>query len=137
MTDASHAISRNSPLTALHLLTAYSKRLGKPPLDNPQARSRFHTFYSPEFDNFLFALIGADRNHMPVSVLSALARLDVDPWEVAAELTELSKDAAAHKLASLFARLPSGRLHGARRASGELLPRRVAPRRPRRLANIR
>ena len=42
MTDASHAISRNSPLKALHLLTAYSTRLGKSPLDNPQARSRFH-----------------------------------------------------------------------------------------------
>jgi hypothetical protein len=42
MTDASHAISRNSPLKALHLLTAYSKSLRKPPFDNPQARSRFH-----------------------------------------------------------------------------------------------
>ena len=87
------------------------------------------TFYRPEFDNFLFALIGADRNHMPVSVLSALARLDVDPWEVAAELTELSKDAAAHKLAALFARMPGGRLAQADpRASAEslveLLPRR-------------
>ena len=39
-----------------------------------------------EFDDFLFAPIGDDRNDMPLSVLSALARLDVDPWEEAAEL---------------------------------------------------
>jgi len=87
------------------------------------------TFYRPEFDDFLYALIGADKNQMPVSVLSALARLDVDPWEVAAELTELSKDAAAKRLASLFARLPGGRLAQADpKASAdrlvELLPRR-------------
>jgi hypothetical protein len=36
-----------------------------------------------EFDNFLYASIGADRNGMPLSVLSALARLDLDPWEEA------------------------------------------------------
>ena len=93
------------------------------------------TFYRPEFDDFLYALIGADKNKMPVSVLSALARLDVDPWEVAAELTELSKDAAAHKLAALFARLPGGRLAQADpRASAErlveLLPRRGGSKAP-------
>jgi hypothetical protein len=31
---------------------------------------------------------------MPLSVLSALTRLNVDPWAEAAELTELSKDTA-------------------------------------------
>jgi hypothetical protein len=34
-----------------------------------------------EFDDFLFAPIGEDRNDMPLSVLSALARLDIDPWQ--------------------------------------------------------
>jgi hypothetical protein len=87
------------------------------------------TFYRPEFEEFLYALIGADRNEMPLSVLSALARVDVDPWEEAAELTELPKDAAARRLASLFARLPGGHLaQAAPRASVdrliELLPRR-------------
>ena len=85
------------------------------------------TFYRPEFEEFLYALIGADRNEMPLSVLSALARVDVDPWEEAAELTELPKDAAARRLA--FARLPGGHLaQAAPRASVdrliELLPRR-------------
>jgi hypothetical protein len=36
-----------------------------------------------EYDDFLFASMGEDRNGLPLSVLSALARLDVDPWEEA------------------------------------------------------
>jgi hypothetical protein len=36
-----------------------------------------------EFDDFLFAPIGEDRNGMLLSVLSALARLDIDPWQEA------------------------------------------------------
>jgi hypothetical protein len=66
-------------------------------------------FTRPEFDDFLYALVGADRNEMPLSVLSALARLNVDPWEEASELCELPKDTAAHRLAALIARLPGGR----------------------------
>ena len=44
-----------------------------------------------EFDDFLFAPIGEDGNDTPLSVLSALARLDVDPWEEAAELARLPR----------------------------------------------
>ena len=36
-----------------------------------------------EFDSFLCAPIGEERNGMLLSVLSALARLDVDPWQEA------------------------------------------------------
>lgn len=67
-----------------------------------------------EFDNFLFAPIAEDRNGMPLSVLSALARLDVDPWEEAARLTRLPGETAAQRLASLIATLsdePSARLN--------------------------
>jgi hypothetical protein len=67
------------------------------------------SFFRPEFNNFLYAPIGADGNDMPLSVLSALARLDVDPWAEAAELSELPKDTATNRLASLIARLPGGR----------------------------
>src|SRR6188474_3509019 len=66
------------------------------------------SFFKPEFDDFLYAPIGADRNEMPLTVLSALSRLDVDPWKEAAELSELPKDAATQRLASLIARLPGG-----------------------------
>jgi hypothetical protein len=49
------------------------------------------SFFRPEFDDFLYAPIGADRNEMPLTVLSALSRLDIDPWKEAAELSELQK----------------------------------------------
>jgi len=41
-----------------------------------------------EFGIFLFAPIGKDRDGMLLSVVSALARLDVDPWQEADELAE-------------------------------------------------
>ena len=61
-----------------------------------------------EFDGFLLAPIGDDNNGMLLSVLSALARLDVDPWEEAAALARLPGDVATKKLASLNAALPAG-----------------------------
>jgi len=67
------------------------------------------SFFKPEYDDFLYAPIGADKNEMPLTVLSALSRLDVDPWKEAAELSELPKDTATQRLASLIARLPGGR----------------------------
>ena len=59
-----------------------------------------------EFDAFLFAPIGADRNGMFLSVLSALARLDIDPWQEAAKLARLPTNAATERLASVIAVLP-------------------------------
>lgn len=59
-----------------------------------------------EFDDFLFASVGEDGNGMIVSLLSALARLDVDPWREAAELARLPPEAATLRLASLIAALP-------------------------------
>ena len=53
------------------------------------------SFFKPEFGDFLYAAIAADRNEMPLTVLSALSRLDVDPWKEAAELSELPKDCHA------------------------------------------
>jgi hypothetical protein len=61
-----------------------------------------------EFDDFLFAPIGKDRNDVPLSVLSALARLDIDPWLEAAELARLPRETATQRLASSIAALPDG-----------------------------
>jgi hypothetical protein len=61
-----------------------------------------------EFDSFLFAPIGEDRNGMLLSVLSALARSDVDPWQEADELARLPREAAIARLALLIAPLPDG-----------------------------
>ena len=52
----------------------------------------------PEFENFLFAPIGADRNGMLLSVLSALARLDIDPWQEAAQLAGVAGETATRRL---------------------------------------
>jgi len=59
-----------------------------------------------EFDDFLFAPIGEDRNDMTLSVLSALARLDIDPWQEADKLAQLPEGTATQRLASLIAALP-------------------------------
>lgn len=66
------------------------------------------SFFRSEFDDFLYAAIDADRNESPLSVLSALARLNLDPWQEAAELSELPKGIAAARLERLIARLPEG-----------------------------
>jgi hypothetical protein len=58
-----------------------------------------------QFDDFLFAQIGEDGNGM-LSVISAFARLDLDPWQEAANLAQLPKATAARRLASLIAKLP-------------------------------
>jgi len=60
----------------------------------------------PEYDPFLFASIGVDRNGMPVSVLSGLARSDLDPWQEAARLAGLPGKSAIEVLAALIETLP-------------------------------
>jgi hypothetical protein len=60
----------------------------------------------PEMDSFLFADVGKEVDGIPLSVLSALARLGVDPRDEAARLSRLTSKAAASQLARLFARLP-------------------------------
>ena len=74
-----------------------------------------------EFNDFLFAPIGEDRNGMLVSVLSGLARSDVDPWQEAAKLAQLPGEAATRELAALIGALPD-------RASSYPDPRAVATR---------
>lgn len=59
-----------------------------------------------EFNAFLFAPIGEGRNGMLLSVLSALARQDVDPWGEAAELSKLPKDFAVRRLTTFIAAMP-------------------------------
>ncbi len=59
-----------------------------------------------EFDKFLYAPIREDRNGTPLSVLSALARLEVDPWQEAASLALMPKATAAVRLTALIAALP-------------------------------
>jgi hypothetical protein len=60
----------------------------------------------PEMDPFLFASVGEEVDGIPLSVLSALARLGLDPRAEAARLSRLTSKTATTQLARLFARLP-------------------------------
>src|SRR5947207_10385050 len=86
----------------------------------------------PEFDAFLFAPVGEEVDGVPLSVLSALSRLGLDPRDEAVRLARLTKDAAADQLATMIARLYDRRWSASeawRIASGlvERLPKVKAP----------
>lgn len=63
-----------------------------------------------EFDEFLYASVDADSNGLLLSVFSALARQDVDPWQEAASLARMSRQSAAKRLEALISALPGGPL---------------------------
>jgi len=69
-------------------------------------RPQFSLIHS-EFNEFLFAPVG-EEEHGLLTVLSALARLGVDPWQEAARLSDLPRAAAAQALAAIIAALPEG-----------------------------
>jgi hypothetical protein len=79
----------------------------------------------PEFDPFLFASVGEEVEGVPLSVLSALSRLGLDPRDEAARLSHLTKEAAAEQLARIIARLSDRRwtLAEARRIARGLIER--------------
>ena len=62
-----------------------------------------------DFDAFLFAAIGEDANGMPVTLLSVLARLGIDPWEEAADLAHLPLEPALQRLSSRLEAMATGR----------------------------
>jgi len=59
-----------------------------------------------EFDNFLFASIGEDGNGMQVSMLSGLARSNLDPWNEAEHLSAMPGTTAVERLTALIGALP-------------------------------
>ena len=64
------------------------------------------SYLTPQFDDFLFARINEDSEATPLSVLSVLARLGVDPWEEAAKLARLERVSAAKRLVEFIAATP-------------------------------
>jgi hypothetical protein len=76
-----------------------------------------------EFDEFLYASIGEEGSGMLLSVLSALARLNVDPWDEASRLARLPHEAAVRFLAAMIAALPDG---SSARADSQMHARRLA-----------
>jgi hypothetical protein len=65
------------------------------------------SYLTPQFDDFLFARLNEDSDAAPLTVLSVLARLGVDPWEEAAKLAQLPRVSAAKRLLEFFAATPS------------------------------
>ena len=59
-----------------------------------------------QFNDFLFASVGEEKNGMMLSVVSALARLDLDAWQETANLAILPRTMATERLTSLIAALP-------------------------------
>ena len=76
-------------------------------LDEKLADDMTHTALTPllgrEFDDFLYAPIGEDRNGTTLSVLSALARLDVDPWQETASLASMPRERATERMTAIIA----------------------------------
>jgi len=58
----------------------------------------------PAFGRFLGAPVGEDRTGASVSVLSMLARLNVDPWNEASDLAKMQEAPARQRLEALLAR---------------------------------
>jgi|tagenome__1003787_1003787.scaffolds.fasta_scaffold20964553_1 hypothetical protein len=60
------------------------------------------------YNAFLFAAVGEEQSGVPLTVLSALARLGFDPWQEAARLADLPRETAARVFAVTIAMLPAG-----------------------------
>ena len=56
---------------------------------------------------FLFAAVGTEANGMALSVLSLLARLDLDPWQEAGRLAGLSRTGSIEAVAGLIGSMPA------------------------------
>ena len=70
-------------------------------------RPEYALGHSP-YNEFLFAAVGEERIGVPLTVLSALARLGFDPWQEAARLAGLPRETAARVFAVTIAMLPAG-----------------------------
>jgi hypothetical protein len=83
----------------------------------------------PQFDGFLFASVGEEVDGMPLSVLSALSQLGLDPRDEAARLAHLTKEAAAEQLARMIAGLSGRRwsVSEAQRIASGLIERLPTP----------
>ena len=77
--------------------------------------ARFSLLHS-ELNAFLYAEVGEEETGAPLSVLSALTRLGIDPWAEGARLSDLPKDAAVHMLVPMIAMFPKEK-----RGSSEVL----------------
>src|ERR1700691_2321592 len=60
-----------------------------------------------DFERFVYADVATEPNGMELSVLSALSRQGLDPWQEAQRLVQLPSFAAADGLAQILRPLPA------------------------------
>ena len=63
-------------------------------------------FKNSGLNAFLFAEVGNEVNGSPLTILSVLARLGLDPWIEAARLTKMPKAALIDSLANSISQMP-------------------------------
>jgi hypothetical protein len=82
------------------------------------------------YDDFLYAPVGESTNGTLLTVLSVLARQNIDPWEEAADLSRMPRDSAARRLISMITVSPGQSSIADQEAVADrlvaLLPRRIA-----------
>ena len=86
-----------------------------------------------DLNDFLFSPIANDPNGMHLTVLSALARSGVDPWDEAARLAALTTEGATQNIVQMLAQVPNGPSPGDETASmaAKLVAQLHAPSTPR------
>jgi hypothetical protein len=75
------------------------------PMSTPRVQSAID---SGQFDRFLHAVVVEQYDGVALTMLSVLARLDLDPWAAAANFARLPPAAAESQLARLIAESVSG-----------------------------
>lgn len=91
----------------------------------PVIKSAAPAKLATEFEAFLLSSVGEDDRGMGVSVLSSLARSNIDPWQEAALLATLPADAAIRRLTTIIEALadPSLTLEEASAVASRLIGR--------------
>jgi len=92
-----------------------------------------------QFNDFLFEPIGDDARGISISMISGLARLDLDPWLESARLAALPLDGARRAIAERLGQLNVGTWDAARnlRVAERLAKLLPAPGRPARPAGAK
>lgn len=78
------------------------------------------------YNDFLFGSLGPGEGGTEITVLSALSRLGIDPWQEAERLAALPRAAAVQALSDTIARLPDGTWGASPEAGGMIAARLVA-----------
>ncbi len=65
-----------------------------------------------KYNDFLYSAIGEEQSGMALSVMSALTRLDMDPWQEARRLAGLPEATAVERFAEMIGRLAPDRWKG-------------------------